>query len=78
MGRDEALGIVSLCTGASLFSEDEKLTPGELVSRLDYPGPKAIGMVLERDEWGFYRVFWFLSQSSWGGYEGIGYDLARL
>ena len=35
-------------------------------------------MVLERDAWGFYRIFWFLSQSAWGGYEGIGYDLERL
>ena len=61
-----------------MLSEEEKLSPGELVYRLDYPSPRAVGMVLERDAWGFYRVFWFLSQSAWGGYEGIGYDLERL
>jgi hypothetical protein len=61
-----------------LLYGDEKLYPGDLVIRADTVGQPLVGMVLSRDEWGFYQVFWFHTGTSWGGYEGIGSDLIKV
>jgi hypothetical protein len=61
-----------------LLYGDERLYPGDLVIRADHVGHPLVGMVLSRDEWGFYQVFWFHTGTSWGGYEGIGSDLIKV